>query len=876
MEVQYNPEAPQAGFSPVKQVDSTRAMQANHDKSIRDMNQRLQQMDRNAAVRLQNMRDQAFPVEQLAQFSKTLEGIVGKEIERRKEDDMAEGAMLAFTEGVAADKEFDRREAEIKREGEKVNANANAYEQQTGDIETAERVRSLTGWKKYGYAKAQMEMAAKGFGSFMESNKSNEEYAVNVGGQMYTLASAPDQPTRQAVAAKMATAYMSPYSGMNKSFLGKYLYPGMQQGMQSAINSVAQDSAKLLRANRLDAAQTAFRGSPTPDSMKELSDTLRNDGYDNKTIRAYIVGEMVKIKSDDEFEALMATPYGPNGQAFEKQYPLEAAELRVNRRQFLQRGVQEKEMALQTQDRESLIQAKEAVIKDREDGSFDANPERLKELANAARAAGNEKTADFWQSQISETAHMKNSEAAKEQILNEMEMGVIPSREEIMQNPALTMDAKRELVQKAGATGMQEPKTELSKSHKEQIKESINSRAGITPMGKQHPGATERNYYAWKRYRQVYNAQIRNGKTEDEAAEIAMSDFKSAFGTDKTKGEYALIDNPAEGDVGVYAAYNASGVESYTTPNMTQVEEKFTYGSGREDVLNNTPSLYQAENTDLEKLTNSFTTTGKIGTIPDVYYELRRKFYPTKSMVDIVNMRLKANGYDELPSEITEPMRAVEGTFDEDTYKYINYKPNPTRTDIGMVNAGQEPVYSTSLPIDVASDMEFQQEVSAVAGRLGISEADLMAVMSFETGGTFNPGIRNSAGSGATGLIQFMPSTAKGLGTTTQALAQMPRAEQMQYVEKYLSNKNLKGKGLSDIYMGVLFPAAVGQPDDFVLFGNGATTRGYGAGSAAYRQNKGLDSNGDGSVTKAEASAKVLRHRHPSPWRRPNNMRLGL
>ena len=68
-----------------------------------------------------------------------------------------------------------------------------------------------------------------------------------------------------------------------------------------------------------------------------------------------------------------------------------------------------------------------------------------------------------------------------------------------------------------------------------------------------------------------------------------------------------------------------------------------------------------------------------------------------------------------------------------------------------------------------------------------------MAVMSFETGGTFNPGIRNAAGSGATGLIQFMPSAAAGLGTSTQALAGMSRAEQMKYVEKYLSNKGVKG-----------------------------------------------------------------------------------
>ena len=36
----------------------------------------------------------------------------------------------------------------------------------------------------------------------------------------------------------------------------------------------------------------------------------------------------------------MNTPYGPNGQPFQEQYPQEAAELRVNRQQYLQRGVQ--------------------------------------------------------------------------------------------------------------------------------------------------------------------------------------------------------------------------------------------------------------------------------------------------------------------------------------------------------------------------------------------------------------------------------------------------------------------------------------------------------------------------------------------------------
>ena len=171
---------------------------------------------------------------------------------------------------------------------------------------------------------------------------------------------------------------------------------------------------------------------------------------------------------------------------------------------------------------------------------------------------------------------------------------------------------------------------------------------------------------------------------------------------------------------------------------------------------------------------------------------------------------------------------------------------------------GQQGTQSYTVP----DDQSFKESVSATAKRLGISEDDLYAVMAFETGGTFNPAEKNRAGSGATGLIQFMPSTAEGLGTTTDELAKMSRTEQMKYVEKFLSNKGISGKGLSDVYMAVLFPAAVGKPDDFVLFGKGAMS---GFTGKAYEQNSGLDANNDGSITKAEASAKVMQYKGVRP-----------
>jgi membrane-bound lytic murein transglycosylase B len=55
----------------------------------------------------------------------------------------------------------------------------------------------------------------------------------------------------------------------------------------------------------------------------------------------------------------------------------------------------------------------------------------------------------------------------------------------------------------------------------------------------------------------------------------------------------------------------------------------------------------------------------------------------------------------------------------------------------------------------------FKRKVIVISQGLGVSPDFLMACMAFETGETFSPAIKNAAGSGAVGLIQFMPSTAK-------------------------------------------------------------------------------------------------------------------
>jgi peptidoglycan hydrolase-like protein with peptidoglycan-binding domain len=142
----------------------------------------------------------------------------------------------------------------------------------------------------------------------------------------------------------------------------------------------------------------------------------------------------------------------------------------------------------------------------------------------------------------------------------------------------------------------------------------------------------------------------------------------------------------------------------------------------------------------------------------------------------------------------------------------------------------------------------FRDKVVQIAARLETNPNFLLAVMSFESGGTFSPSVKNQAGSGAVGLIQFMPATAVGLGTTTEALVRMTAEAQLDFVEKHF--KRFKGRlaTLEDTYMAVLLPKAVGKGKDFVLFQRP---------SVAFTQNKGLDIDGDGRITVFDASSKV-------------------
>lgn len=144
---------------------------------------------------------------------------------------------------------------------------------------------------------------------------------------------------------------------------------------------------------------------------------------------------------------------------------------------------------------------------------------------------------------------------------------------------------------------------------------------------------------------------------------------------------------------------------------------------------------------------------------------------------------------------------------------------------------------------------QFIQRAKQAAQAVGIRYEWLMSVILVES--MFKPNALN-ASSGASGLIQWVGSTAKSLhGLTTAQIREMDGLQQLGLIVELFKKQGHSGKmhSLDDVIMSVHYPAYMGKERSKVL---------YSQGSQAYALNKTFDTdtakggNSDGSVTLGE------------------------
>ena len=190
-----------------------------------------------------------------------------------------------------------------------------------------------------------------------------------------------------------------------------------------------------------------------------------------------------------------------------------------------------------------------------------------------------------------------------------------------------------------------------------------------------------------------------------------------------------------------------------------------------------------------------------------------------------------------------EKKQDVAGFIGESVYK-LTHGGKDYHEYNGTVKPAEQNAVTAGNSRQVFKNKNFTKEkaesIARVTKNIGVDPNDLAAVISFETGGTFNPNIRNPKSS-ATGLIQFMAGSGgkKGLyyGMTRDQFGGLSFDEQMKYVERYFRERGFDGKKKRDV------------ADTYTA----VTGYGYRKGSKAYELNSKWDSNGDGYIDKGEA-----------------------
>lgn len=145
----------------------------------------------------------------------------------------------------------------------------------------------------------------------------------------------------------------------------------------------------------------------------------------------------------------------------------------------------------------------------------------------------------------------------------------------------------------------------------------------------------------------------------------------------------------------------------------------------------------------------------------------------------------------------------------------------------------------------------FEKKVREIGYQLGVPPEWLMAVMYSES--RFDAAVLNHKGSGATGLIQIMPATAKDLNVSIQRLKRMSHVQQLEYVYLYLQQvRERYGEydTLTDLYLAILYPKARKQDICYTL---------YAKPTQSYKQNSGLDEDRDGRVTVSDIDRRMAR-----------------
>ena len=596
---------------------------------------------------------------------------------------------------------------------------ASAVEAGGGDEEQVEYLRSMddhalqaTKW----YMSVQLGKDATT--SFQEALTENSDLLVEIPDKEGNLTEIPlnqiditDRQQLNSAWAKFLPDYYrkNGFGDASVEFLQESLTRA-KDGFDNFIGRKRQEEIIANNINRVDSAKQGFLTMKDPDSWYRYFQTLvfHNKG-DLGAARSQAL-EVLKnpfLVSQDEYDAIKDISFkDQENKPIGRRYDTEFAVIDSAREDFIDNQYKATVEGRRLQEQKLIDNFVESRAKDMVDGRVDLSGNDLRQLALQAKVQNMDKLAEEIESTISYTPDSLR-EQAYEQLWNEQTLYGTLSNETVMKTQGVSIEFKQKWLQKANESNRSVAPSSFVKEFESYASDKINERARYFPSMQKVPSPTIglAKKKAVRDWQADFKVGMQQFNDQQKAVDYATGRFESRFGEDLTKGSYRVLGvtrDPRTGNVRIDDP-DGTGRYDITIEPVDPIASPLT--SIANTLQTKGASAYRellVPKEQLQSVVTQFRQTGQFKMPPSIQF-ISDQSGGTLSSFRALQLQLNAAGLPPIPEEIANQVTALEGSvnalYDPFSRRLANYKPNPTRTDIMVMNAGQELIYNQTTPL---------------------------------------------------------------------------------------------------------------------------------------------------------------------------------
>lgn len=717
-QLQFQGSARAKGFAPRDLGSLIPAMQEHNQQQEQNLALYQQAEGRNLnAVSKANADNTARNWESLSQFSGTLSKYLVEETQRQSQRDMEDGLMQAYLDGIdpAEEMAFNIAEGYLKDTDDQIQAVGDAAQASGAPFMGVQKLRSLSGWKQYGYAMGVAQNAQNAYGQSLETLLKDMPPNLSSAEKAAYLSNARAQFFQQ-------TGLM----GINPALLNKYAFPGMREVDSAYLNKWRKQDEDAAKEEIIAEGQQTLLADPVSNFGRAI-DTLTRSGMTRGAARAQA---LKWVESSTEIDDIGSTLSWDGKLTWAEKYP---AEFREARREAVKRESGNYDIA----QAELQLQGKQWYDKVSE--MWEQNPPTDEEVAAADRYMLDEFNGwsdprlDKWK------ARTTDAEAAKffdSQFDSLDRAGMLT--EAMLNDPQVPKAVRDRYLNNAKMQDKARTEAPEFKAHMSQIEKDVKRLAGIQGLEPGGPGVELAVAKAQSKFQKDMMAAMQSGTmSPTQAADNAYALFKQQ--TDLAENQDPNIQkrsdyyyDPTDGFINVIPKGTSQG----WTKHLSAVNNALnTKGSNALDSHRLIPEATMKE---------AMTKINSPNYVyPPIATYISNQLGGTISPWEVMNRQAQAMGLGELPpnprlQQITQGMRP-------EFVRMLSYKPSYNSVTRAYASTGSfDP---SRVPNGYGS------VILQAASANGVDPAILAGLIEVES--NFNPKARSVAG--AVGIAQIMP-----------------------------------------------------------------------------------------------------------------------